>query len=41
MNDQFPYFHQNMLTIQLGTSYSITRGLDVFHTLTRSQGTAP
>ena len=39
MNDQFPYFHQNMLTIQLGTSYSITRGLDVFHTLTRSQGT--
>lgn len=37
-DDQFPYFHQNLLTINLGTSYSVTQGVDVFTTMTQSQG---
>ena len=36
--DTFPYIHQNLLTVQLGKSYSVNRGLDVFHVMTRSQG---
>lgn len=34
----FPYVHQNFATIQLGTSYSVNKGVDVFDTMTRSQG---
>lgn len=34
----FPFIHQNMLTINLGTSYSVNMGVDVFTTMTRSQG---
>ncbi len=37
-DDQFPYIHQNLLTIRLGTSYSVNRGVDVFQTMTQSQG---
>lgn len=37
-DDQFPYFHQNLLTISLGESYSIRQGIDVFTTMTQSQG---
>lgn len=37
-NDQFPYFHQNLLTISLGESYSIRQGIDVFTTMIQSQG---
>jgi len=38
VNDQFPYIHQNFATIKLGTSYSVSRGIDVFTTMTSSQG---
>ncbi len=34
----FPYLHQNLLTIHLGTSFSVTQGVDVFQTMTKSQG---
>ncbi|MGN0378374.1 MAG: ABC transporter permease [Butyrivibrio sp.] len=37
-DSQFPYIHQNMATINLGTSYSVNAGIDVFTTLTQSQG---
>lgn len=35
---QFPYIHQNMATINLGLSYTVTKDIDVFTTMTRSQG---
>lgn len=34
----FPYVHQNFATINLGTSYTVNRGTDVFATMTGSQG---
>lgn len=34
----FPFIHQNMLTIRLGTSYSVNTGVDVFTTMTKTQG---
>lgn len=34
----FPYIHQNIVKINLGTSYSVNAGQDVFETMTRSQG---
>lgn len=34
----FPYIHQNFLRIQLGTSYTVNMGVDVFDTMTRTQG---
>ncbi|MBQ4601069.1 MAG: ABC transporter permease [Oscillospiraceae bacterium] len=37
-DDQFPYIHQNLVKISLGTSYSINKGVDVFDTMTESQG---
>ncbi len=37
-NDKFPYIHQNMATINLGLSFSVNRGVDVFTTMTQSQG---
>ena len=37
-DNQFPYIHQNLATIQLGASYSVNTGVDVFNTMTRSQG---
>ena len=38
VDDTFPYLHQNFATINLGTSYSVNRGIDVFTTMTASQG---
>lgn len=38
-NSKFPYIHQNIVTINLGTSYSVNKGIDVFTTMTASQGT--
>lgn len=35
----FPYLHQNFVTITLGTSYSVNKGVDVFKTMTQTQGT--
>lgn len=37
-DDEFPYIHQNLLSIQLGKSYSVTEGVDVFDTMTQTQG---
>lgn len=37
-DDSFPYIHQNLLTIHLGESYTVNRGVDVFTTMTASQG---
>lgn len=38
-DSKFPYFHQNLLTLNLGESYTVNRGVDVFETMTASQGT--
>lgn len=35
---KFPFLHQNFLTIHLGKSFSIDKGVDVWQTMTRSQG---
>lgn len=37
-DNSFPYIHQNLLTIKLGKSYSVNKGIDVFETMTQSQG---
>ncbi|MDD6160020.1 MAG: ABC transporter permease [Oscillospiraceae bacterium] len=37
-DNQFPFIHQNLLTLNLGKSYSVNTGVDIFHTMTRSQG---
>jgi len=34
----FPYLHQNFVNVNLGTSYSVNKGIDVFTTMTESQG---
>ncbi|MCD7862900.1 MAG: ABC transporter permease [Lachnospiraceae bacterium] len=34
----FPYIHQNFLTINLGVSYSVNMGIDVWDTMTQTQG---
>ena len=36
--DEFPFIHQNLITINLGQSYTINKGIDVFHTMVGSQG---
>ncbi|MBE6924955.1 MAG: ABC transporter permease [Ruminococcaceae bacterium] len=35
---RFPYIHQNLITLRLGQSYSVNQGVDVFETMTDSQG---
>ena len=37
-DNKFPFIHQNLININLGTSYSITRGVDVWNTMNDSQG---
>ncbi len=37
-DNQFPYIHQNLVTITLGKSYSVNMGRDVLETMTVSQG---
>ncbi len=37
-DDQFPFIHQNLLTVKLGTSYSVNRNVDVFDTMVSPQG---
>ena len=37
-DSSFPFVHQNLVTINLGKSYTVTQGLDVFYTMTRTQG---
>ena len=36
-DSKFPYFHQNIITINLGKSYSVNEGVDVALTMTRAQ----
>lgn len=35
---KFPFVHQNFITLNLGKSYSVNKGIDVFETVTASQG---
>ena len=37
-DDSFPFIHQNLVKINLGLFYSIRQGIDVFQTMTESQG---
>lgn len=37
-DNEFPYFHQNLFTLNLGESFTVNRGVDVFETMTESQG---
>lgn len=37
-DNNFPFIHQNFLTLHLGESYTVNRGIDVFQTMTDSQG---
>ena len=37
-DSQFPFIHQNLVSVQLGTSYSVNKGRDVFDTMTERQG---
>jgi len=36
--DSFPFIHQNLLTINLGKSYAINLGADIFNLMTKAQG---
>ena len=37
-DSRFPYIHQNLLQINLGKSYTVNAGIDVFTTMNRTQG---
>ena len=37
-DNKFPYIHQNLLTLNLGKSYAVNAGVDVFDTMTKKQG---
>ena len=37
-DSSFPYIHQNLLSVRLGKSYSVNKGVDVFETMTQAQG---
>ncbi|MBQ3868926.1 MAG: ABC transporter permease [Clostridia bacterium] len=37
-DDRFPFIHQNLVTINIGTSYSINQGIDIVNTMTDPQG---
>lgn len=37
-DNSFPYIHQNLITINLGLSYSINKGVDVWTTMIQPQG---
>ena len=37
-DSQFPYIHQNIIKIKLGTSYSVKKGIDVWDNITTRQG---
>ena len=37
-DNSFPFIHQNFLNIHLGTSYSVSRGVEVFTSMTQAQG---
>lgn len=37
-DNKFPFIHQNFLTLNLGRSYSVNQGVDVWQTMTEEQG---
>ncbi len=37
-DNKFPFIHQNIVKINLGTSYAVNTGVDAFTTMTQSQG---
>lgn len=37
-DNNFPFIHQNLVKISLGTSYSVNKGIDVATTMVQSQG---
>ena len=37
-NDEFPFIHQNLVSINLGKSYTVNQGVDVFVTMNQTQG---
>ena len=37
-DNRFPFVHQNLVKLQLGTSYAVNYGVDVFDTMTKTQG---
>ena len=37
-DNQFPYIHQNLIRLNLGLSFSIRKGVDVWTTMTETQG---
>ncbi len=37
-DNRFPFIHQNLLNISMGTSYSVNKGVDVYDTMTLTQG---
>jgi oligopeptide transport system permease protein len=37
-DNRFPFVHQNVIRLNLGLSYSVSKGVDVSQTLTQSQG---
>ncbi len=37
-DDTFPYIHQNLVNVNLGLSFSVNNGIDVFRTMTDAQG---
>lgn len=37
-DSKFPYIHQNLIGVNLGTSYSVNRNVDVFDTMVQTQG---
>ena len=38
-DNKFPFIHQNLISINLGKSYTVNAGVDVFTTMTTTQGT--
>jgi len=38
VDNKFPYLHQNLATLNLGTSYTVNQGVDVFTTMNKAQG---
>ena len=37
-DSKFPFIHQNLITLNLGKSYTVNQGVDVFQTMNASQG---
>lgn len=37
-DNTFPFIHQNLIELRLGASYSVNTGVDVFKTMTQTQG---